>query len=92
MPNQFPQLGLNGKPFPKSSIPTGWIYTDCVALKACPKCASSAGFYCESPKGRKVWPPHSARMTDDIVALGSCSAGKPADITRRIVEGSSSKP
>lgn len=85
MANQYRQTGSDGKPLPKKS--TGWIFTDAVALAACPKCGSSKGYHCESPKGRKVWPPHSARITPNIMELGRCSGGSPHAITEAIVNG-----
>lgn len=75
MANSHRQLGSDGKPLPQK--PTGWIFTDAVALLSCPKCGSSAGYHCESAKGRKVWPPHSARTSPSIVAGGALPILKP---------------
>jgi hypothetical protein len=47
------------------SKPTGWAFSDAVIQRSCPRCGSSAGFHCESPSGRKAWPPH-----DDRVVVG----------------------
>lgn len=41
---------------------TGWATSDAVRQHKCPKCNSDPGYYCESAKGRKVWPPHSDRI------------------------------
>ena len=43
-------------------IPSGWAFSDAVSMHWCPTCGSFAGFHCQGPKGRKVWPPHSARV------------------------------
>jgi protein-disulfide isomerase len=42
---------------------TGWIFTDAVRQVSCPKCGSGAGYICETPKGRKAWPPHNDRVS-----------------------------
>ena len=47
------------------SKPTGWAFSDAVIQRGCSRCGSSPGFHCESPRGRKVWPPH-----DDRVVVG----------------------
>ena len=41
---------------------TGWAFSDAVRQHKCPKCGSDPGYLCESPKGRKIDPPHSARV------------------------------
>ena len=41
---------------------TGWAYSDTVRQHKCPKCGSDPGYECQSPKGRKVWPPHGERV------------------------------
>jgi len=50
-----------GKTPPVDHI-TGWAFSDAVGRRACPKCGCDAGFHCESPAGRRVWPPHSDRI------------------------------
>lgn len=41
---------------------TGWAFTDAVIQRDCPRCGCHAGFYCETPSGRKAWPPHPERV------------------------------
>jgi hypothetical protein len=41
---------------------SGWGFTDTVAAMDCPKCESKHGKNCRTPKGRKTWPPHLARV------------------------------
>ncbi len=48
---------------PPASHRTGFAYSDAVIRRECPQCGSRAGFYCETPRGEKVWPPHGERLT-----------------------------
>lgn len=41
---------------------TGWLFTDTVTQVDCPRCGCSAGYSCQTPKGRKTEFPHTERM------------------------------
>lgn len=41
---------------------TGWSFSDAVRQRKCPKCGSDPGYYCQTPTGRKAWPPHVERI------------------------------
>lgn len=43
---------------------SGWQFSDAVSHADCPKCGSAKGYHCESPKGRKCWPPHTKRLEE----------------------------
>jgi hypothetical protein len=49
---------------------TGSAFNDAVIQVACAKCGVHAGFYCETPKGKKVWPPHTKRLELQYLAYG----------------------
>ena len=38
-----------------------WLYSRIVVQYPCPRCGAQPGFYCETPTGRKAWPPHVVR-------------------------------
>jgi len=38
------------------------LYARAAQETECPKCGAKAGYYCSTPKGRTVWPPHLDRM------------------------------
>lgn len=59
--NKYKLLDKNGKHLVGQKS-TGWAFTDAVMMHKCEKCGSEPGYHCESPSGRKVWPPHSARV------------------------------
>jgi hypothetical protein len=42
---------------------TGWALTDAYKQVDCPRCGSTAGEFCRTPKGRKAWPTHTERLT-----------------------------
>lgn len=46
---------------------TGWILSDAVRQSTCPKCESDPGYHCQTPSGRKAWPPHAQR-TDALIS------------------------
>lgn len=63
--NRHPYSGwTTDNPQPRQCVgePSGWAYSDAVRLHLCPRCGSSAGFHCQTDKGRKAWPPHSDRI------------------------------
>lgn len=65
MLNRHPALSwTRDDPTPRQvvGISSGWAWTDTVRMHWCPKCGSFAGFHCQSPNGREVWPPHAARV------------------------------
>lgn len=41
---------------------TGWAWTDAYRQRKCPRCGSDPGFHCETPGGRRCWPPHRERV------------------------------
>lgn len=41
---------------------SGWGYTDATTHADCPKCGSTKGFYCETPKGKIASHPHTQRL------------------------------
>jgi len=43
------------------------IYEKFIFDKKCIKCGCSKGFYCETPKGRRVWPPHNERIMKEKI-------------------------
>lgn len=49
---------------------TGWMYTDTVNQVKCPKCGADTENDCVSAKGRKVWPPHQARLSELTAKVG----------------------
>jgi protein-arginine kinase activator protein McsA len=55
---------------------TGWQYTDAVLLTKCPKCNAEKEHYCESPSWRKIWAPHSERL--------SLVAPKPTNVSHNL--------
>lgn len=64
--NKFQYMDSMGNvPTPESR--TGFIFSDAVVRVGCPKCGSDAGYHCQTPRGRKAWPPHNPR----IAALAS---------------------
>lgn len=63
--NRFPYTQTTGEykgRTPPPEFSSGWSFSDAVIKHDCPKCGSTHGFYCESPAGNKVWPPHGARV------------------------------
>lgn len=64
--NKYKYLDADGKHSTRGPA-TGWVYSDAVRKSKCPKCGSDHGYHCETPKGRKVWPPHAERV---LVVLG----------------------
>lgn len=63
-------------------IPSGWAFSDAVRMHWCPKCGSFAGFHCQGPSGRKIWPPHSdriAKLTAEQIKECTGKAIKPSD-------------
>jgi hypothetical protein len=56
---------------PPGSESTGWAFSDTVIQSGCPRCGSDAGYHCQSPSGRKQWPPHNARLAAEAKRTGA---------------------
>lgn len=61
MANKYKYLDAKGNHVTGGAA-TGWAFTDAVRQSKCPKCGSDPGYHCETPGGRKVWPPHNLRI------------------------------
>jgi hypothetical protein len=67
---------MNHSPFVQGELDaerrklSGWPYTDTVTTTACPRCGVPAGEQCQTPKGRKAWPPHGERGAAYQEAIG----------------------
>lgn len=53
-----------------ATVPTGWAYTDATREVECSRCHAPAGFYCQSPKGRKALTPHVERLRRYRLTIG----------------------
>ena len=42
---------------------TRWLFSDARERVICPRCLAAVGQPCQTPRGRKVDPPHVARIT-----------------------------
>ena len=51
------------------------IYHEAVGQVDCPWCNAKAGDHCQTPKGRKAYPPHNERC-DAVVGLLGANAFK----------------
>jgi hypothetical protein len=40
---------------------SGWGFTDAKNNMTCPKCDAQPGSDCQTPSGRRAWPPHIER-------------------------------
>ena len=61
--NKFPYLDKKGNRIIGGKL-TGWVFSDAVRQTHCPKCQSSAGYHCQTPKGKQTWPPHTQRLQE----------------------------
>ncbi len=59
--NKFKYLDSKGNHLVGGKL-TGWAFTDAVRQNSCSKCGSNPGYHCQTPGGRKAWPPHNQRF------------------------------
>lgn len=63
---------------------TGWASSDAVRQSKCPRCGSDPGYHCDTPSGRKAWPPHHERFTAEIQQAATLSAASPWQVLARL--------
>lgn len=51
-------------------------YSNLCSHGTCSKCGSEPGYYCQTPKGRKVWPPHTERTLPPEVEVQAMELSK----------------